>query len=636
MPAAATKQALGHHLVGLSGAYALFSTKRLLGNVETSLDRHGQNNDQDRTHRLRLGLLGRHLQRRRPAGEGRRAGLPGVRLPGRNHPVDHGRRAPEEPRGRLRHRLRRSAGAAAGRDRRQARPRRQQCRRGQPAGLRQGPGSRLREGRGAAEDRRAGGRQPAAPGRRAGQGRDRGNVQRRPAAADVRVDERLPGRARHSRSAGAGRGHRHHRPRGGQRGGQRRPGTRVRLGLERLRQTGPGRAGRAHHRMRRAVHRRQLHRLGKRAGLRAHRLPHRRSAGQRRLRGHQAAGHGRPGHPAERRRADALRDRRPARLSAARRGLRLHRRAAAPGRPRPRRPQRRPRPAAHRPVQGQRHLSRRLPLHRQLPDRRHRRSEEGRAREPGDHRQDRGDVRRTRLGPLPRNQHRTARQRSHLRPPRPPPGQPRDRGQARRAPRPQGGAGAVLPRDRPGRHRHGPGPDRHRRRAAHGLPGDPPVLLPGGQGALPTGGAHRRGQPCRRPATAGALRPGEPGRSRASPYRHRPGHGQRAAGEAGGGALRRQGRPQQHRRDGAQARIPAVDRRGAERRRGGRVDAARAGSAAGPRQPLVPAGQPQPELPAGARPGRRRRGQPAHRPAGQGLRPATAGIPGGGAAAHRR
>ena len=91
----------------------------------------------------------------------------------------------------------------------------------------------------------------------------------------------------------------------------------------RLRPAGAGQPGRPHHRVRLPGHRRPAHRLGKRARLGAHRLSDRRVPRRRQLRRHQAAGHRRPGHAGRDRRADALRDRRPAALPAARRGLRF-------------------------------------------------------------------------------------------------------------------------------------------------------------------------------------------------------------------------------------------------------------------------------------------------------------------------
>lgn len=72
----------------------------------------------------------------------------------------------------------------------------------------------------------------------------------------VRVRQRLPRRARHNPSAGVGRRHHHHRPRGRQRRGQRGTGACLQLVMARLRPPRPSRAGRAHHRMRRTVHRR--------------------------------------------------------------------------------------------------------------------------------------------------------------------------------------------------------------------------------------------------------------------------------------------------------------------------------------------------------------------------------------------
>src|SRR5476651_2038909 len=65
-------------------------TKRLLGSLSPAIQRR-TSHEQDGTHRLRQRLLGRHLHRRCAVGARRRAGLPGVRLPGGSHDVDLGR-----------------------------------------------------------------------------------------------------------------------------------------------------------------------------------------------------------------------------------------------------------------------------------------------------------------------------------------------------------------------------------------------------------------------------------------------------------------------------------------------------------------------------------------------------------------
>ena len=94
-----------------------------------------------------------------------------------------------------------------------------------------------------------------------------------------------------------------------------------------------GHAGRPHRRVRPAVHRRQLHRLGHRPRLGQHGLPgHRVPLGRHRDR-LQAGRHRRARHAGDDRRADRLRDRRPGRLRDARRRLRLARRHARAGRP---------------------------------------------------------------------------------------------------------------------------------------------------------------------------------------------------------------------------------------------------------------------------------------------------------------
>jgi hypothetical protein len=134
-----------------------------------------------------------------------------------------------------------------------------------------------------------------------------------------------------------------------------------------------------------------------------------------------------------------------------------------------------------------------------------------------------------------------------------------------------------------------------------------------------------------RPAPARRLRPGQPRRRSRAAHSQRPGRRQRAADQAGRGPLRRQGQPQQYRRDGQKTRVFGLDRGCPERRRRGAMDAARHRREDRQGQPLVSAWQPQPQLPAGERPWRWWRGQPAHRPAGQGFRPAATGTPRAGA-----
>ena len=154
----------------------------------------------------------------------------------------------------------------------------------------------------------------------------------------------------------------------------------------------------------------------------------------------------------------------------------------------------------------------------------------------------------------------------------------------------------------------------------------PPVLHPGAQG-----GRHRHRGPGRHPHGSGRAGGHPPGRGRPAGHqrqRHRHRRDQRAAGETGLGALRRQGRPRQHRRDGAQAGIPALPARRAHRRRRGGLHETRARPGARQRQSLGVTGLQRLQLPAAPRPGRRRHRQPAHRPAGQGVRPTTSGLSG--------
>ena len=136
----------------------------------------------------------------------------------------------------------------------------------------------------------------------------------------------------------------------------------------------------------------------------------------------------------------------PQRLSAARRGRAISLRSNCSNKVKTRCRCTAPK-ACRRPrsIQGQRDLARRFSLHRQLPDRRDRCGRQGPARQPGNHRQDLGNVQPARLGALQRSEHRTARQRGHLRSPRPAPGQPRSGDQTRRAPSDQTGADRCSP-----------------------------------------------------------------------------------------------------------------------------------------------------------------------------------------------
>ena len=215
--------------------------------------------------------------------------------------------------------------------------------------------------------------------------------------------------------AGRRRRHRRHRPLRRQRGDAGAADRPLRLEGRRAGPAGAGQPGRPPDRVRHADHRRQLHRLGQRAGLGRHGLPHRRVPRRRQLRRHQAGRHRRTGLPVDGGRADALRDRRPAGLHPARRGVRLHRRDADAGRPRPGRGQGRARPPAHRPGQGQPDLRRRLPGDEPVHDRRHRRRRQGAPHRRGDAGAHAPPLRRARLARLHRGQRRGDRRRGHLR-----------------------------------------------------------------------------------------------------------------------------------------------------------------------------------------------------------------------------
>ena len=130
-------------------------------------------------------------------------------------------------------------------------------------------------------------RRPARVGRAARQHGYRSAAVRRSRARSV--GERVPRRRRHREGARARRERHHHRTCRRCRGDARADDVRVRLGGDRL---GPGRGGdrgRAHHRVRSAVHRRQLHRLAARKKLPAHGLSHRRGGRRRQLRRHEAS-----------------------------------------------------------------------------------------------------------------------------------------------------------------------------------------------------------------------------------------------------------------------------------------------------------------------------------------------------------
>ena len=219
-------------------------------------------------------LLGRHRDRRRPARAPRQCRLSGERLPGRGHHVDHGGAEAPEPAGGLCHGLRHHRhGSARARDRRQEDQGHHQCRRREPAGLPRRRAEGLRGGRRDAQGGRCSGRRSAAAGRRAAQARrPRDGYRRRAAGQDrqhERLSRRLPDRPRARRRRRRG-DHRPLRRFGGDPG---RADPRLRLEHGRSRRAGRGHAVRPHHRMRRAVQRRQLHRLAPGAGLRQHGLP---------------------------------------------------------------------------------------------------------------------------------------------------------------------------------------------------------------------------------------------------------------------------------------------------------------------------------------------------------------------------
>ena len=281
--------------------------------------------EQDRSHRLPFGLLGRHRDGRSATRAPRQCRLPGQRLPGRGHHVDHGGAEAPESAGGLRDGFRDGGhGAARPRDRREEDQGRDQCRRRQSAGLPRRRAEGLRGSRREAQGRGGAGRRSAAAHRRAAQARHQGDGYRRGAAGpgclDERLSRRLPDRPRPER----GRRRGDHRPLRRLRGHAGLPDPCLRLEHGRSRPAGGRHALRPHHRVRRAVQRRQLHRLAPGAGLRQHGLPGRRGFGRRQLRARQARQHRRPDHDRDGRRADALRDRRSAGLHRARRGLRLH------------------------------------------------------------------------------------------------------------------------------------------------------------------------------------------------------------------------------------------------------------------------------------------------------------------------
>ncbi|PRD37549.1 UNVERIFIED_CONTAM: hypothetical protein NCL1_05854 [Trichonephila clavipes] len=380
--------------------------------------------------------------------------------------------------------------------------------------------------------------------------------------------------------------------------------------------------------MRRAVHRRQFHRLADRGRrLRGHGLSVRGHSRGRQLRGRQARGHRRRRDRGHGRRADALRDRRPARLPAAGRALRLHRRHADPGRPGPGAGAGRGRRHAAGHLQGLRHHAARQPHHLDLPHGRTRCRRQGRARVAGADRQVRAAVRREGLGPVQRDLGGAARRRGHVRPARPRrrAGDARGGGEDRRQAQGEGRAGVVLQGAGAGRDRHGAGPDRLFRRPPERAAGGAAVVLQGAQARCRRHRrfrrqAHRRGD-LRRLALGPGGAAGAAGRRDLDADRRRR---ERAADPAGGGAQRRQGRPRQRRRHGARPGLPAVHPRRAERAAGGGVlrppDRGQWLGVA-----LGAAGQPQFQFPHPPCAGRRRHRLAAHRPAGQVLRADAAG-----------
>ena len=185
-------------------------------------------------------------------------------------------------------------GAARARDRRQEDQGRHQCRRREPAGLPRRRAESLRGGGRDAQGRGRAGRRSAAAGRRAAQARHPRDGYRRRAAGEDRQHERLSRRLPDRPRARRRRRRGDHRPlrRFGGDAGRADPCLRLEHG--RSRRARGRHAVRPHHRMRRAVQRRQLHRLAAGAGLRRHGLPGRRGRGRRLVRAGQARRHRRP------------------------------------------------------------------------------------------------------------------------------------------------------------------------------------------------------------------------------------------------------------------------------------------------------------------------------------------------------
>ena len=208
---------------------------------------------EDRSHRRRLGLLGRQHASPRRSWCARPARLPGLRLPRRDDDVDPRRGARQEARARLRDRLRRRrdapvlreiASARASRSSatpaasiRTAAPRRSQALIAEPRAWR----CASRSSRATTSARRC------ATLRAAGT-RDMFSGEALPETRAER--QRLPRRAADRARARRRRRHRRHRPLRRQRGHARPADARVRLARERLRPARRRQPRRPHHRMR--------------------------------------------------------------------------------------------------------------------------------------------------------------------------------------------------------------------------------------------------------------------------------------------------------------------------------------------------------------------------------------------------
>ena len=440
----------------------------------------GTSNERHDSNWRRLRLLGRLRRRAGAARTKWRHRLSHPRLPGRDHHVDPGACQGAQARTWLCHRLcfagHRAAGEGIAREKNQGR---RQRRRLQPAGLLRGAGTRIAaRRRAAAGGGRAGrrcrtaGRQPA-PG-----GHDPGDVHRRSAAGAGADRECLHRRVPHRAGAGCRRRHRRHRPLRRQRARTGTVDPRIRLAPGRLGLACRRLAGRPRHRVRRAGHRRLLHRLGRRGGrLGRHGLSHCRVQARRQLHHHQAAGHGRPRELRHRCRTDHLRNRRPGGLRPPGRGLRPDPGPCGRDRPRRSRGDRRPWPAGHINLQGVGHDSRWLPQPGDAVCPRH-----GRCRKGPRHGPSHPPAQPTpdacgRIRRLHPHLHRGPWRRRSVWSARGPAPMARSGHEGRGAPCQRQGTGDLLARDLPRRHRDGTRHRRHFWRAPQGPAGDAAVFL---------------------------------------------------------------------------------------------------------------------------------------------------------------